>query len=156
MRTQFAFHKQFFLATRHRTDGLSFANNILKQRNWRCDIEPAMDELGYHPHYPLRRGVKIPLPSRPVLRSASPCSSTRATTSASIPAPASIWSASDFIDKTGQRATVCPVFCSGKRLCLLRPLRVRCMDCQNLPLRGRQHRAAMTERVSPLTGLEIL
>ena len=26
MRTQFAFHKQFFLATRHRTDGLSFAN----------------------------------------------------------------------------------------------------------------------------------
>ncbi len=33
--------------------------NILKQRNWRCDIEPAMDELGYHPHYPLERGVKL-------------------------------------------------------------------------------------------------
>ena len=33
--------------------------NILKQRNWRCDIEPAMDELGYHPHYPLSRGVKL-------------------------------------------------------------------------------------------------
>jgi dihydroflavonol-4-reductase len=32
--------------------------NILKQRNWRCDIEPAMDELGYHPHYTLREGVK--------------------------------------------------------------------------------------------------
>ena len=33
--------------------------NILCQRNWRCDIEPAMDELGYHPHYRLRRGVKL-------------------------------------------------------------------------------------------------
>lgn len=33
--------------------------NILKQRNWRCDIEPAMDELGYHPHYNLERGVRL-------------------------------------------------------------------------------------------------
>ena len=33
--------------------------NILCQRNWRCDIEPTMDELGYHPHYRLRRGVKL-------------------------------------------------------------------------------------------------
>ncbi len=33
--------------------------NILKQRNWRCDIEPAIDELGYHPHFLLRRGVKL-------------------------------------------------------------------------------------------------
>lgn len=33
--------------------------NILKQRNWRCDIEPVVDELGYHPHYPLERGVKL-------------------------------------------------------------------------------------------------
>ena len=33
--------------------------NILKQRNWRCDIEPAMDELGYHPRYPLACGVKL-------------------------------------------------------------------------------------------------
>ena len=33
--------------------------NILRQRNWRCDIEPAMDELGYHPHYKLDRGVKL-------------------------------------------------------------------------------------------------
>ena len=32
--------------------------NILKQRNWRCDIEPAMDELGYHPHYKLKDGVQ--------------------------------------------------------------------------------------------------
>ena len=33
--------------------------NILKQRNWRCDIEPACDELGYHPHYKLAEGVKL-------------------------------------------------------------------------------------------------
>lgn len=33
--------------------------NILRQRNWRCDIEPAVDELGYHPHYKLDRGVKL-------------------------------------------------------------------------------------------------
>ena len=31
--------------------------NILKQRNWRCNIEAACDELGYHPHYGLRQGV---------------------------------------------------------------------------------------------------
>ena len=32
--------------------------HILKQRNWRCDIQPAIDELGYQPQYPLDRGVK--------------------------------------------------------------------------------------------------
>jgi nucleoside-diphosphate-sugar epimerase len=32
--------------------------NILKQRNWRCDIEPACDELGYHPQYGLQAGVR--------------------------------------------------------------------------------------------------
>ena len=32
--------------------------NILKQRNWRCDIRPAVDELGYEPHYDLQCGVK--------------------------------------------------------------------------------------------------
>lgn len=32
--------------------------NILKQRNWRCNIEPACDELGYTPHYKLKEGVK--------------------------------------------------------------------------------------------------
>lgn len=32
--------------------------NILKQRNWRCDIEPAVDELGFHPQYTLEQGVK--------------------------------------------------------------------------------------------------
>ena len=32
--------------------------NILRQRNWRCDIQPAIDELGYHPTYNLEHGVK--------------------------------------------------------------------------------------------------
>ena len=31
---------------------------IMKQRNWRCDITPAMHELGYRPAYDLRRGVE--------------------------------------------------------------------------------------------------
>lgn len=31
--------------------------NILKQRNWQCDIAPARAELGYAPQYDLRRGV---------------------------------------------------------------------------------------------------
>jgi len=33
--------------------------NILRQRNWRCDITPAVNELGYHPQYPLERGVAL-------------------------------------------------------------------------------------------------
>ena len=32
--------------------------NILRQRNWRCDIQPAISELGYKPEYNLQRGVK--------------------------------------------------------------------------------------------------
>ncbi|MDO4948792.1 MAG: NAD(P)-dependent oxidoreductase [Bacteroidales bacterium] len=32
--------------------------NILKQRNWRCDIRPLVEELGYQPDYLLERGVK--------------------------------------------------------------------------------------------------
>lgn len=32
--------------------------HILKQRNWRCDIRPVIEELGYQPQYPLERGVK--------------------------------------------------------------------------------------------------
>ena len=32
--------------------------NIMKQRNWRCDISPLVDELGFHPEYLLERGVK--------------------------------------------------------------------------------------------------
>lgn len=31
---------------------------ILKQRNWRCDISPARRDLGYDPQWPLDRGVK--------------------------------------------------------------------------------------------------
>ena len=33
--------------------------NILKQRNWRCDITPIRHELGYKPEYDLERGVKL-------------------------------------------------------------------------------------------------
>ena len=44
------------------TGKISALNNdkyhILKQRNWRCDIRPAIDELGYHPQYQLEQGVK--------------------------------------------------------------------------------------------------
>ena len=32
--------------------------HILKQRNWQCDITPAIEEIGYKPEYPLERGVK--------------------------------------------------------------------------------------------------
>lgn len=31
---------------------------IMKQRNWQCDITPLINDLGYHPEYPLERGVK--------------------------------------------------------------------------------------------------
>lgn len=31
---------------------------IMKQRNWQCDITPAMQELGYTPEYDLEKGVK--------------------------------------------------------------------------------------------------
>lgn len=30
---------------------------IMKQRNWRCDITPLVEELGYRPEYKLERGV---------------------------------------------------------------------------------------------------
>lgn len=32
--------------------------NILSQRNWRCDIEPARRDLGFEPEWSLERGVK--------------------------------------------------------------------------------------------------
>ncbi len=32
--------------------------NILSQRNWRCDIEPARRDFGYDPQWNLERGVK--------------------------------------------------------------------------------------------------
>lgn len=44
------------------TGKISALNNdkyqILKQRNWRCNIQPTVDELGYKPEYDLKRGVK--------------------------------------------------------------------------------------------------
>jgi len=46
----------------HMTGKISALNNdkyhILKQRNWRCDIEPARHELGYKPEVTLEEGVK--------------------------------------------------------------------------------------------------
>lgn len=47
----------------HLTGKITALNNdkyhILKQRNWRCDIQPAIDELGYKPQYTLEEGVPI-------------------------------------------------------------------------------------------------
>jgi nucleoside-diphosphate-sugar epimerase len=47
----------------HLTGKISALNNdkyhILRQRNWRCDIEPAIKELGYKPQYTLERGVPL-------------------------------------------------------------------------------------------------
>lgn len=47
----------------HVTGKISALNNdkfhILKQRNWRCDIEPARRELGYEPQYTLTEGVPL-------------------------------------------------------------------------------------------------
>ena len=43
------------------TGRISALNNdkyhILRQRNWKCDIQPARDELGYDPQWPLAVGV---------------------------------------------------------------------------------------------------
>lgn len=47
----------------HLTGKISALNNdkyhILRQRNWRCDIQPAIEELGYRPEYTLERGVPL-------------------------------------------------------------------------------------------------
>ena len=47
----------------HLTGKITALNNdkyhILKQRNWRCDIQPAVKELGYKPQYTLEEGVPI-------------------------------------------------------------------------------------------------
>lgn len=44
------------------TGKMSALNNdkyhILSQRNWQCDIEPACQDFGYAPEWPLERGVK--------------------------------------------------------------------------------------------------
>ena len=43
------------------TGRISALNNdkyhILRQRNWKCDIQPTRDELGYDPQWPLAVGV---------------------------------------------------------------------------------------------------
>lgn len=47
----------------HLTGRMSALNNdkyhILKQRNWQCDIRPAIDELGYNPQWQLEQGVPM-------------------------------------------------------------------------------------------------
>lgn len=47
----------------HLTGKISALNcdkyHIMKQRNWRCDITPAREILGFKPEYDLQRGVKI-------------------------------------------------------------------------------------------------
>ena len=49
--------------TGHLTGKITALNSdkyhILKQRNWRCDIQPAIDELGYRPQYTLEQGVPL-------------------------------------------------------------------------------------------------
>ncbi len=46
----------------HLTGKVTALNNdkyhILKQRNWRCDIRPAIDELGFRPTVLLEEGVR--------------------------------------------------------------------------------------------------
>jgi len=46
----------------HLTGRLTALNNdkynILRQRNWRCDIRPAVNELGFKPQWDLARGVR--------------------------------------------------------------------------------------------------
>ncbi len=46
----------------HITGKLSTLNNdhynILKQRNWRCDITPAINDFNYKPEWKLKDGVK--------------------------------------------------------------------------------------------------
>ena len=47
----------------HATGKISALNkdkyNIMKQRNWRCDISPARTDLGFSPEYDLERGTEI-------------------------------------------------------------------------------------------------
>ena len=49
--------------TAHLTGKISALNrdkyNIMKQRNWRCDISPARKELGFNPEYNLEQGTEI-------------------------------------------------------------------------------------------------
>ncbi len=50
---------EFWAKRRNTTSTLnSDKYRIMKQRNWQCDITPAIEELGYSPEYNLERGVK--------------------------------------------------------------------------------------------------
>lgn len=50
---------EFWAKQRNKTSTLnSDKYRIMKQRNWQCDITPAIKELGYSPEYDLERGVK--------------------------------------------------------------------------------------------------
>ena len=50
---------EFWAKQRNKTSTLnSDKYRIMKQRNWQCDITPAIKELGYSPEYDLQRGVK--------------------------------------------------------------------------------------------------
>lgn len=46
----------------HLTGKISVLNDdkyhILSQRNWQCDIQPAIEDFGYDPQWPLERGVE--------------------------------------------------------------------------------------------------
>ena len=50
-------------AMAHLTGKISALNrdkyNIMKQRNWQCDISPARKELGFEPKCQLPEGVRI-------------------------------------------------------------------------------------------------
>ena len=50
---------EFWAKRRNKTSTLnSDKYRIMKQRNWQCDITPAVKELGFSPEYDLERGVK--------------------------------------------------------------------------------------------------
>lgn len=50
---------EFFASLLGKTSTLNHDKyKIMKQRNWKCDITPAIKELEYVPEYPLERGVK--------------------------------------------------------------------------------------------------
>jgi dihydroflavonol-4-reductase len=51
--------EMFGRATGHITALNNDKYHILRQRNWRCDISAAQEELGYKPEYGLERGVKL-------------------------------------------------------------------------------------------------
>ena len=53
------FLAEFWAKRQNKTSTLnSDKYRIMKQRNWQCDITPAVEELGFSPEYDLERGVK--------------------------------------------------------------------------------------------------